>query len=48
MTATCPKAAIWPEVGQYGARLTCCLPAGHPGDCAADDIEYLPAPSESA
>lgn len=47
MAVTCPKTAIWPEVGQYGARLTCCLLAGHPGDCGAAEIEYLPAP-ESA
>lgn len=45
---TCRKVAIWPEIGTYGARLTCCLPANHSGDCACADIEYLPAPAESA
>ena len=44
---TCAKTATWPEVAPHGIRLSCALPAGHTGDCACADIEYLPAPLES-
>jgi hypothetical protein len=47
MPATCSKYAIWPEVPPHGVRLSCCLPAGHAGDCACADIEYLPKPKEA-
>lgn len=33
---TCPAVTIWPEIG-----LACSLPAGHDGDHACADIEYL-------
>jgi hypothetical protein len=45
---TCAKAATWPEVRPYGVRLSCCLPAGHSGECLCADIEYLPKPEEQA
>lgn len=37
----CPAVTIWPEIAPHGARLACSLPAGHGGDHACADIEYL-------
>lgn len=39
--STCPAVTIWPEVGPHGARLACCLPAGHSGEHYADTIENI-------
>jgi hypothetical protein len=38
---TCTAVTIWPEIGPHGVRLACSLPAGHGGDHAAGEIEYL-------
>jgi hypothetical protein len=44
---TCARTTVWPEVRPYGVRLSCCLPAGHAGDCACADVEYLPKPEDT-
>lgn len=38
---TCPAVTIWPEIPPHGVRLACSLPAGHDGDHACADVEYL-------
>lgn len=38
---TCAAVTIWPEIGTHGVRLVCMLPAGHGGDHAAGEIEYI-------
>lgn len=38
---TCTAVTIWPEVGPHVVRLVCSLPAGHDGDHAAAEIEYI-------
>lgn len=38
---TCAAVTIWPEIRPHGVRLACSLPAGHEGDHACADIEYL-------
>lgn len=41
----CAAVQIWPEIPPRGVRLVCCLPAGHDGDHACADVEYLPDPA---
>lgn len=38
---TCTAVTTWPEVPPHGVRLACCLPAGHGGEHACAQIEYL-------
>lgn len=37
----CNAVTIWPEIPPHGVRLACSLPAGHEGDHAAAEIEYI-------
>lgn len=38
---TCPVVTIWPEIGPHGVRLACSLPAGHDGEHAAAEVEWI-------
>lgn len=38
---TCPAVTIWPDVGPHGVRLACVLPAGHEGEHAAAEVEWI-------
>ncbi|HET7405537.1 MAG TPA: hypothetical protein VFJ21_00170 [Mycobacteriales bacterium] len=38
---TCTAVTTWPEVPPNGVRLACVLPAGHDGEHAAAEIEWL-------
>lgn len=37
----CAITTTWPEIPPNGVRLACCLPAGHDGDHACAEIEYM-------
>jgi hypothetical protein len=39
--ATCAVVTIWPEIPPNGARLSCCLSAGHDGEHACAEVEYI-------
>lgn len=41
MRDACAAVTTWPEVPPNGIRLACSLPAGHAGDHACAQIEYL-------
>lgn len=44
--STCAAVTTWPEVRPHGVRLACCLPAGHDGEHACAEIEYLTESTE--
>ena len=48
MPTYCAATTVWPEVRPNGVRLVCHLPAGHAGDHACAEIEYLPTPTTEA